>query len=141
MHCSKATIMIWMTQELSTVILSYSNHFHFRSLQQMPSILLNLEMWFQLLGKNKIVNMIRLSFYCPESKISNIWPTGVSLLLYFSCVEHWLNIFYNVYIVIFRFEKMENGCRKDLDALKNAFKHNDPVPKFHYENKTFSLVQ
>lgn len=40
-----------------------------------------------------------------------------------------------------RFEKMENGCRKDLDALKNAFKHNDPVPKFHYENKTFSLVQ
>ncbi|XP_061182028.1 coiled-coil and C2 domain-containing protein 1-like [Saccostrea echinata] len=40
-----------------------------------------------------------------------------------------------------KFEKMENGCRKDLDALKNAFKHNDPVPKFHYENKTFSLVQ
>lgn len=36
---------------------------------------------------------------------------------------------------------MENGCRKDLDALKNAFKHNDPAPKFHYENKTFSLVQ
>ncbi|XP_048761328.1 coiled-coil and C2 domain-containing protein 1-like isoform X2 [Ostrea edulis] len=40
-----------------------------------------------------------------------------------------------------KFDKMENGCRKDLDALKNAFKHSDPVPKFHYENKTFSLVQ
>ena len=36
---------------------------------------------------------------------------------------------------------MEKGCRKDLDALKNAFKHNDPVPKFNYENKTFSMVQ
>ena len=44
-------------------------------------------------------------------------------------------------VIIFRFEKMEKGCRKDLDALKNAFKHNDPVPKFHYENKTFSMVQ
>lgn len=43
--------------------------------------------------------------------------------------------------VFVRFDKMENGCRKDLDALKNAFKHSDPVPKFHYENKTFSLVQ
>lgn len=130
---------------LKSWVLSYFHIqiiFHFRFLQQTLSILLNLEMWFQLLGKNKnIVNMIRLSFYCPESRISNIWLTGVSLLLYFSCVEHWLNIFYNVHIVIFRFEKMENGCRKDLDALKNAFKHNDPVPKFHYENKTFSLVQ
>ncbi|KAK3090097.1 hypothetical protein FSP39_009170 [Pinctada imbricata] len=40
-----------------------------------------------------------------------------------------------------KFEKMEQGCRKELDALKNAFKHNDPVPKFHYENRTFSMVQ
>lgn len=83
--------------------------------------------------------MIPLSFYCPESKISNFLRTGVCI--YFSHIEHWFTIFYYVDIVIFRFEKMENGCRKDLDALKNAFKHNDPVPKFHYENKTFSLVQ
>ncbi|XP_071161818.1 coiled-coil and C2 domain-containing protein 1-like isoform X4 [Mytilus edulis] len=40
-----------------------------------------------------------------------------------------------------KFEKMEKGCRKDLESLKNAFRHNDPVPKFHYENRTFSLVK
>lgn len=40
-----------------------------------------------------------------------------------------------------KFQKLEEGCRKDLDALKNAFRHGDPVPKFHYENRTFSLVQ
>ncbi|OWF41938.1 Coiled-coil and C2 domain-containing protein 1-like [Mizuhopecten yessoensis] len=40
-----------------------------------------------------------------------------------------------------KFQKMEQGCRKDLEALKNAFRHHDPVPKFHYENRTFSLVQ
>lgn len=40
-----------------------------------------------------------------------------------------------------KFEKMEKGCRKDLESLKNAFTHNDPVPKFHYENRTFSLVK
>jgi len=31
--------------------------------------------------------------------------------------------------------------RKDLDALRNAFKHGEPPPKFHYESKTFQLVQ
>jgi len=36
---------------------------------------------------------------------------------------------------------MEIGLRKDLDALNNALRHNDPVPKFHYENRTFSMVQ
>ena len=41
----------------------------------------------------------------------------------------------------FRFQKMEAGLQKDLQALKNGLRHNDPVPKFHYENKTFSLVQ
>ena len=36
---------------------------------------------------------------------------------------------------------MEHSLQKDLDALKNALRHNDPVPKFHYENRTFSIVQ
>ncbi|XP_052264648.1 coiled-coil and C2 domain-containing protein 1-like isoform X2 [Dreissena polymorpha] len=40
-----------------------------------------------------------------------------------------------------KFQKMESGLQKDLEALKNALAHNDPVPKFHYENRTFSMVQ
>ncbi|KAL4236983.1 Coiled-coil and C2 domain-containing protein 1A [Mactra antiquata] len=40
-----------------------------------------------------------------------------------------------------KFQKMENGLQKDLEALKNALRHKDPVPKFHYENRTFSMVQ
>lgn len=40
-----------------------------------------------------------------------------------------------------KFQKMEQGLQKDLQALKNGLRHNDPVPKFHYENRTFSLVQ
>lgn len=140
-HCSLYLILVWGAVCSLTLTCLIQINFHFRSLQPTPSILLNLGMWFQLPGKKTCNNKIWLSFYCPESKVSNIWPTDVSQCLYFSHVEHWLNILYNVDIVILRFEKMENGCRKDLDALKNAFKHNDPVPKFHYENKTFSLVQ
>ncbi|XP_052776019.1 coiled-coil and C2 domain-containing protein 1-like isoform X2 [Mya arenaria] len=40
-----------------------------------------------------------------------------------------------------KFQKMESGLQKDLEALKNALRHKDPVPKFHYENRTFSMVQ
>lgn len=40
-----------------------------------------------------------------------------------------------------RFQKLEQSCTKDLDSLKNAYKHGDPVPRFHYETKTFSMVQ
>ncbi|XP_050400468.1 coiled-coil and C2 domain-containing protein 1-like isoform X2 [Patella vulgata] len=40
-----------------------------------------------------------------------------------------------------KFQKLEQNCRKDLDALKNAFRHGDPVPRFHYETKSFSMVQ
>ncbi|XP_064604188.1 coiled-coil and C2 domain-containing protein 1-like isoform X2 [Liolophura sinensis] len=40
-----------------------------------------------------------------------------------------------------KFQKMEQNCRKDLDSLKNAFRHGDPVPKFHYETKSFSMVR
>ena len=42
---------------------------------------------------------------------------------------------------IFRFDKMALNARRDLDALKNAYKHDDPVPRFHYETRTFSLVK
>ena len=41
----------------------------------------------------------------------------------------------------YRFQKMEAGLQKDLEALKNGLRHNDPVPRFHYENRTFSMVQ
>ncbi|ELU18816.1 hypothetical protein CAPTEDRAFT_161585 [Capitella teleta] len=40
-----------------------------------------------------------------------------------------------------RFDKMGQNSRKDLAALKNAFKHGDPVPRFHYETRSFTLVQ
>lgn len=31
--------------------------------------------------------------------------------------------------------------QKDLDALRQANRQGHPVPQFHYEAKTFSLVQ
>lgn len=40
-----------------------------------------------------------------------------------------------------KFEKMGDNSRKDLDSLKNAYEHNDPVPRFHYETRHFSFVQ
>jgi len=43
--------------------------------------------------------------------------------------------------VVFRFDKMYQSTRKDLEALKNAYQHGDPVPRFHYETRQFSLVQ
>lgn len=40
-----------------------------------------------------------------------------------------------------KFDKMCQSSRKDLDSLKNAYEHGDPVPRFHYETRQFSLVQ
>ncbi|KAI0228023.1 Coiled-coil and C2 domain-containing protein 1-like [Lamellibrachia satsuma] len=40
-----------------------------------------------------------------------------------------------------KFDKMCLSTRKDLDAVKNAQKHGDTVPRFHYETRHFSLVQ
>ena len=42
---------------------------------------------------------------------------------------------------IYRFEKMGADTKKDLNAVKNAYKHGDPVPRYHHETRTFSLVQ
>jgi coiled-coil and C2 domain-containing protein 1 len=35
---------------------------------------------------------------------------------------------------------MEEHTKKDLDSLRFAFKRGDPVPKFHYEVRSFSKV-
>ncbi|XP_055329566.1 coiled-coil and C2 domain-containing protein 1-like [Paramacrobiotus metropolitanus] len=40
-----------------------------------------------------------------------------------------------------RFDKFNQHARKDLEALRNAFKHALPVPKFHYETRVFSVVK
>ncbi|GAB1606435.1 coiled-coil and C2 domain-containing protein 1-like [Argonauta hians] len=40
-----------------------------------------------------------------------------------------------------RFQSLEQNCIKDLDSLKNAFHHGDPVPRFHYETTSFSMVK
>ena len=39
-----------------------------------------------------------------------------------------------------KFEQMAVHAKKDLDAVRNAFKRKDPVPKFHYETRSFSRV-
>ncbi|CAG5121470.1 unnamed protein product [Candidula unifasciata] len=40
-----------------------------------------------------------------------------------------------------KFQKLEQNNRRDLDALKSAHRHGDPAPRFHYESRTFSMVQ
>ncbi|KAL5022471.1 hypothetical protein ScPMuIL_001626 [Solemya velum] len=44
-------------------------------------------------------------------------------------------------VTAMKFQQMEKNSRKDLESLKSAFRSGDPVPEFHYENRTFSLVQ
>eukprot|EP00092_Neocalanus_flemingeri_P009112 GFUD01009812.1.p1 GENE.GFUD01009812.1~~GFUD01009812.1.p1 ORF type:complete len:808 (-),score=274.71 GFUD01009812.1:294-2717(-) len=39
-----------------------------------------------------------------------------------------------------KFEQMALHSKKDLDAIRFAFKRGDPVPKFHYETRAFSRV-
>ncbi|KAE8737866.1 hypothetical protein FOCC_FOCC016661 [Frankliniella occidentalis] len=40
-----------------------------------------------------------------------------------------------------RFENMAVHSKKDMVAIKHAFKRKDSVPRFHYENRSFSIVQ
>ncbi|XP_034237367.1 coiled-coil and C2 domain-containing protein 1-like isoform X2 [Thrips palmi] len=40
-----------------------------------------------------------------------------------------------------RFENMAVHSKKDMDAVKHAFRRKDPIPKFHYETRKFSIVQ
>ncbi|KAK3927267.1 Coiled-coil and C2 domain-containing protein 1-like [Frankliniella fusca] len=40
-----------------------------------------------------------------------------------------------------RFEHMAVHSKKDMIAIKHAFKRKDPVPQFRYETKSFSIVQ
>jgi len=39
-----------------------------------------------------------------------------------------------------KFEQMAVHSKKDLDAVRFAFKRGDPVPRFHYETRAFSKV-
>ncbi|XP_068748558.1 coiled-coil and C2 domain-containing protein 1-like isoform X2 [Montipora capricornis] len=38
------------------------------------------------------------------------------------------------------FEKMSKNLRQDLDAVQSARKHQDPPPRFHYEDRSFTIV-
>lgn len=40
-----------------------------------------------------------------------------------------------------RFENMAVHSKKDMVAVNNAYRRKDPVPKFHYEMRKFSIVQ
>lgn len=39
-----------------------------------------------------------------------------------------------------KLEEWSKFARRDLEALRNAYLHNDPPPRFHYETKNFSIV-
>jgi len=39
-----------------------------------------------------------------------------------------------------KFHQMEEHTKKDLDSLRFAFRRGDPVPKFHYEVRSYSKV-
>lgn len=40
-----------------------------------------------------------------------------------------------------RFEQLALHSRKDLNAVRCAHKRSEPIPKFHYETRSFSIVQ
>lgn len=40
-----------------------------------------------------------------------------------------------------RFETMLLNAKKDFDFVRNSKKRGDPVPRFHYETRTFSIVK
>ncbi|XP_023220187.1 coiled-coil and C2 domain-containing protein 1-like [Centruroides sculpturatus] len=40
-----------------------------------------------------------------------------------------------------KFEKLAHGSRKDLDVVKHLRKLGEPLPRFHYETRLFSIVQ
>ncbi|KAG1666722.1 Coiled-coil and C2 domain-containing protein 1-like [Nymphon striatum] len=40
-----------------------------------------------------------------------------------------------------RFENYAIDTKRDIQVIRNNIKRNDPVPKFHYETRTFSIVQ
>ena len=39
-----------------------------------------------------------------------------------------------------KFQQMEEHTKKDLDSLRFAFRRGDPVPRFHYEVRSYSKV-
>jgi len=82
-----------------------------------------------------------------ENKINTVFVatllhTSVYYCVYFDRQLSDIVAFYNASVLhVLRFDKMYQGTRKDLEALKNAYQHGDPVPRFHYETRQFSLVQ
>ncbi|KAF6020435.1 hypothetical protein EB796_021238 [Bugula neritina] len=41
----------------------------------------------------------------------------------------------------FVFENLQQSAKKDIDAVQNAFRSNDPPPKYHYEAKKYSIIR
>lgn len=47
-----------------------------------------------------------------------------------------------LFSIIFRsFETMSKNLRLDHDAVQSARKHKDPPPRFHYEDRSFTIVE
>lgn len=40
-----------------------------------------------------------------------------------------------------KFEQLALHSKQDLDAVKAAHRRSDKIPRFHYETRTFSIVQ
>jgi hypothetical protein len=40
-----------------------------------------------------------------------------------------------------RFEQLALHSKKDLDAVRCAHKRSEAIPRFHYETRSFSIVQ
>lgn len=40
-----------------------------------------------------------------------------------------------------RFEKLAEDCKQNMEILKQAHARGCPPPKYHYEQRTFSIIK
>ena len=46
----------------------------------------------------------------------------------------------NLKLISLRFRNIEKESLKDLNGLISAAKHNDPIPKYHYEKRKYEII-
>lgn len=46
-----------------------------------------------------------------------------------------------MYVRVFRFEKLAEECKNNIDILKKAHAKGRSVPKYHTEERTFNTVK
>ena len=65
----------------------------------------------------------------------------IVVIAMFTVILHVLYHKLSIVAIHFRFQTLEQNCRKDLGAVKNACRHGDPPPKYHYEMRQYSIVK